>query len=1000
MIGKNLYQDELIKVIEDSGLRKYVAGTQYKLEFKDLMRFRVDKILLVCSLYDYYIIVDDGHLQEAIFSEYLELNLHYAPHITHTYSGESALKYLKTEEFDLVITSLRLGDMELHDFAKQVKINYKDIPLVLLASQSRELSMLEHKKKLDYIDKTFIWSGDRKVFLAIIKLLEDEKNAINDCYEHGVPVIILVEDSPMFYSAYLPLIYTELLRQTQILIEESRNSAEKLLKQRARPKILHAETYEQFLNYFNKYQKNILGIITDMKFKKDNVLDENAGEFLISKVKNEIPQLPILLQTSQDEKKEIAEKLHVGFANKNSRTLLMELREFMNRNFGFGDFIFTFPDGTEIIRARSLKELRDRIKYIATESLLFHSKNNHFSMWLIARTYFVLAYKLRPIHINQFMSPQELRDYLVNEITEQLIEEQRGVVSSFSRDEFDSEKVFQIIGDGSLGGKARGLAFIDKVLKNYVKHDYFKDVSISIPKTIVIGTDVFSQFIEGNDLYHLALQNIPNERVIHEFLKGSFPATVLGDLREIVKKIHYPLAIRSSSLLEDAMYQPFAGIYDTVMIPNSSIDIEVRFSNMLQAIKLVYASTFSKNAKNYIEATGNRIEEEKMGVIIQEVVGRKYDHYYYPHFSGVARSYNYYPFGKATTKDGIVSLAIGLGKSIVDGGTCLQYSPAYPGICPQFATRKDYFSKSQNKYWALDLTSDIVRKTPKEDMHLSELSISDAESHHTLNFLASTYSNDNDMLYEGIHRTGPRIINFAPILKSEVFPLNKIVKLLLKMCEVSMNCPVEIEFAVVLGSNGEPTGEFRFLQVRPMVKPEGIIEINFDNIVPENLFLRTDMALGNGIYNIDRVLYVKPSAFDPAKTRLIAEEINPINQKLLREDKSYMLIGPGRWGSSDPWLGIPVNFSYISAANVIVEAPMPHMVVDPSQGSHFFQNMTSFKIAYLTLKNGQLENSLDWAWLELQETLHETEFLKLVKLSSPLQARVDGQSGRGVIIKN
>ncbi len=995
---KTLPNDELLEVLESNGFVP-AGGNGNRLEFKDLMKFRIEKILLVCSFYDYYTIVDDGHLQEALFNEYLELNLYYAPHITRAFSGESARKMLEEDEFDLVIVTLRLGDMELPEFAEEIKSEYPGLPLVLLASHSRELETQIRHGRLDAIDKIFIWSGDRKIFLAIIKQFEDVRNAPHDCLDHGVTTIVLVEDSPTFYSAYLPLIYTEVMKQSQKLIEEGRNSAEKLLRQRARPKILHARNYEEAKEFIETYRDSLLGVITDMKFDIGGRQDPRAGVRLIEETRRNLDKLPILLQTSQIEQKDIAEKYDVAFLDKNSRTLLIELREFMKKNFGFGDFIFRMPDGRKIKSAKNLRELRDNIKYIPVESLLYHARQNHFSHWLIARTQFELAYRIRPVHISQFDNADELRKYLVATLSEQMRSERRGVITVFSRNEYDSSHIFQMIGEGSLGGKARGLAFIDKILKNYLSGDHFPGVEISIPRTIVLGTDVFTQFMENNDLYRTAVQNMPDEQIVREFLRADLPPTVLGDLREILNHARFPIAVRSSSLLEDAVYQPFAGIYATVMIPNSNNNLQVRFHNLVQAIKYVYASTFFRNAKNYIEATGNRIEEEKMGVILQEVVGAFRGNYYYPHFSGVAKSYNYYPFGKAKPKDGVVNLALGLGKTIVDGGVSLQYSPEYPNVYPQFGSRKDLFDKSQTKFWALDMQSDIIRKNPHEDQHLEQLSIQKAEQHEMLNFLASTYSADNDMIYEGITRKGPRILNFAPILKSGVVPLNQILQLLLKMSEVAMNSPAEIEFAVILGRDRPLPAKFGFLQVRPMVKPESNIDIDLGQLENGRIILHSKSALGNGLYELDYILFVKYENFNAAKTRQIGEEINRINLKLLKEKKNYLLIGPGRWGSSDPWLGIPVQFSYISGAQVIVETQMPHMSVDPSQGSHFFHNMTSFKIAYITMERYDHEKDIDWRWINSQPTEYESEFLKLVRTENPIEIKVDGQTGQCVVLK-
>ncbi|MFA6570756.1 MAG: DUF5752 family protein, partial [Bacteroidota bacterium] len=560
----NRQRDEIVELIESSGLQSKTLDYPQRIEFKDLMNYRIDKILMVCSYYDYYTIIEDGHLQEAIFNEYLDLNLYYAPHIIRANSGSSALKLLENEKFDLIIVTLRLGDIELAGFNEIVKRKYPGIPIVLLASQSRELYLQMAKGCLSQLDKVFIWSGDRKVFLAIIKFFEDIKNAQIDCLQFGVTAIILVEDSPGFYSAYLPQIHTEVMKQTQRLIEEGKNSSEKLLRQRARPKILLAETYEEAWEYFTKYRNFLLGIITDLDFKKDGKKNKNAGLELIKAVRAELPDLQILLQSSDTSGVQFEKELDLTFIDKNSRTLLLELAEFMNNNFGFGDFIFRSSDGTEVSRAKNLHELRESLKYVPEESLLYHSQHNHFSYWLTARTEFELAYKLKPIKNSEFKTAQDLRSYLVQCISKQIIENRRGVISVFQRDDYNESLNFQIIGDGSLGGKARGLAFIDKILKEYIETKYFDGINISIPRTLVLGTEVFTQFMEQNNLYKIAVQNIDDEYILREFLLADMPPTVLGDLREILKKVRYPIAVRSSSLLEDAVYQPFAGVYATV----------------------------------------------------------------------------------------------------------------------------------------------------------------------------------------------------------------------------------------------------------------------------------------------------------------------------------------------------------------------------------------------------------------------------------------------------
>ena len=998
MKRRRIKRDELRDVIIEAGFSKQDISP-HDLDFKDLMRFRVNNILLVSSRYDFYTLVDDGQLTEAIFSEYLELNLHYAPSITRVYSGEAALDALAEHQFDLVITMMRLGDMRLDTFCAAAKEQNPDIPVALLGYQSKELQMLLNQGAIDMFDRVFIWSGDRKLFLAIIKLLEDWINARTDCKEFGVRAIILVEDSPQFYSSFLPLIYTELIKQGQMLIEEGKNFAEKLLRQRARPKILHATTFEEAWRYFHKYRKELLGIITDIKFPINGVEDERAGIKYIRRVREKSPELPVLVQSSREDLKDEILALNAAFSNKRSRTLLQEVRDFMLNNFGFGDFVFRMPDGTEVDSARTIRQLRKKLRGIPDASLRYHASRDHFSNWLLARTRFRLAQEIKPVKITEFESIDDLREYIIRKIDELVILDERGMIAEYSTEDADSPATFLRIGRGSLGGKARGLAFIDNILKNYLHPSYFANVRIKIPRSIILCTEVFVQFMEINDLLPVVVQNIPDEEIVQAFMSGRFPENVEEDLRAIVRRNRHPLAVRSSSLLEDTLYQPFAGIYATVMLPNSNDDAEVRFRELLQAVKYVYASTYLKSAKNYIEATGHRIEEEQMGVIIQEIAGTQFERYYYPHYSGVARSFNYYPFGDAKQSDGIVNLAVGLGKTIVDGGVSAQFCPLYPTILPQFATRKDYFSNSQKKFWAVDLDSDPLSEEPSEEENLELLDVKDAERHETLEYLASTYCAEDDTLYEGTFRKGLRVVNFAPILQSEFIPLAKVLRLLMQLCETAMNCPVEIEFAGVLGKHFDDISEFDFLQVRPMVKEEGTVEIDLDAISDNELLLRSKNVLGNGIYRLQDIVYVIPEKFDNAKTMEMAREITDLNRQLLSEQRPYLLIGPGRWGSADPWLGIPVRFTGISGAHAIVETSLPNMLPDPSQGSHFFQNLTSFHIAYFTTRHYREEDHIDWKWLETLEVLTEKEYVRHVRAPQQVEVRVDGQSSSGIVMK-
>ncbi len=992
--------DELLEVIQKSGVAESLPRSLF-MDFKDLMRFRMNNILLVSSRYDFYTLIDDGQFSEGLYSEFLDLNIHYAPHITRVYSGEAALQALSEQKFDLVITMQRLGDMDLQSFCIKAREIDPNIPVVLLAYQSRELQLLLEKgKTLEHISRVYIWSGDRKLFLAIIKNYEDLVNAPTDCLDFGVRTIILVEDSPSFYSAYLPMIYTEVIQQSQRLISEGKNLADRLLRQRARPKILHATNYEEAWKYFEKYQETTLGIITDLKFCIFGKEVDTAGLLFTAQVRTVDPEMPILVQSSLTSCRELVEEQSASFVDKNSHTLLQEVRDFLTHNFGFGDFIFRLPTGEEVDRANNIRELQLRLMTIPEESLLFHASRDHFSNWLMARTRFRLASRLKPVKVHDFDGSDDLREAIVQIIEQHLVQDQKGLIGEFSRDNFDEDAQFQRIGDGSLGGKARGLAFIDSIFKNYIQPDFFPTVTISIPRSIVLCTNIFDEFIRDNDLFALASSDVSDEVILHDFLQAKLPDEIEQDLRVIVDKCRMPLAVRSSSLLEDALYQPFAGIYATLMLPNCEDDPEIRFHRLARAIKTVYASTYFRAAKNYLEITGQRIEEERMAVIVQEMAGEEHmQRWFYPHFSGVARSFNYYPFGMATPQDGIVNVAIGLGKTIVDGGTSLQFCPAYPNVLPQFAAQKDYFANSQKTFYALDMKGEYVDVLPSEDENLKRLDVKQADAHGTLRWLASTYSAENDTLYEGVFRSGMRVVTFAPLLNSELIPLAKILRLLLQLCERAMNTPVEIEFACTLGSKQATPATFHFLQVRPMVKGEGSVEIDLPSIEQKDILLHSTNALGNGILRIHEIVYVRPDTFEPAHTRELATEIAQLNQRLMDEGRSYLLIGPGRWGSSDPWLGIPVRFSAISGAKTIVETSLPNMLPDPSQGSHFFQNLTSLGIAYFTTRHTQEDGAIDWHWLNALPAEHESRSIRHVHLEAPIEVRVDGQTGEGIVLK-
>ncbi len=967
--------------------------------FGHLMPHRVQEILLVASMYDAFTLDEGGRLTELLLIEYRELNLSFPPHVTLASTGEEALRLVDVRRFDLVITMTRLGDMDATAMAASIKEKHAKLPVFNLAFNPREL---QHLKLCDVdcvIDRYFLWTGDVRLLLAIIKYCEDEMNVAHDTRYGDVRVILLIEDSVRFYSSYMPMLYTEVLEQTQSLMREGINLSHRLLRLRARPKILLATTFEEAWELYRSFKDSLLGVISDGRFPWHGVERDNAGVEFIRRIKYVDPHTPAVLQSTNVDLAENAKAIGAGFIHKDSRHLLKKLRQFMLTNFGFGDFVFRLADGQEVGRAEDLKSLLKLLRTVPAESVGHHAAHDHFSNWLRARTEFGLASQLRPRKVTEFATDEELRTYLINVISHFRNESKRGVVADFSRLQFDSSSAFVRIGGGSLGGKGRGLAFMNSILHRYGITHRIAGVEIMVPPTAVVGTDVFDTFMNQGDLREKALSDISDEEICQLFLDAKLPPAIYGDLEAVLEQVQYPLAVRSSSLLEDSQFQPFAGVYSTYMFANNHPDLNVRLDQLCDAIKLVYASAYSRAAKGYIEATSNRIEEEKMAVIVQQMVGRQYENYDYPHFSGVGHSTNFYPAGHMDPEDGVVTVALGLGRTVVEGGKALRFSPSHPGILPQFGTVDDWLKNSQNKFFAMDLSDPMAYPGTRDDFNLASLDLADAERHGTLEPIGSVYSPENDAVYDGIHRSGPRLVSFAHVLKADIFPLAEIMKLLLELGRRTMSAEVEIEFAVVLGDGKLVPHRFGFLQIRPLASgydtpelPESIFE-NKETIVA------TSVALGNGqISGVKDILFVPRDKFDRGKTMEIAEEIGTVNRALTKDSLPYMLVGPGRWGSSDRWLGIPVRWDQISGARIIVETDLDDFKVTPSQGSHFFQNLTSFQVGYLTVNKGEGRSHINWDWLENQPGTDVGNYLRRVQLSEPVTVLIDGKTQRGVIL--
>jgi DNA-binding NarL/FixJ family response regulator len=965
--------------------------------FDSLMSFKIQNILLVSSLYDIYNLREDGQLTDMLLAEYSEFRLSSAPVIKRVDSGTSALEALKESEFELVIVLRTLSDIDSVAFTREAKQLRPGIPVVLLAFHHRELDEVREKAG-QVFDNIFIWNGDSKMLLTIIKLVEDKINVERDTEEVGVRVIILVENSIRFLSSYLPLMYSEIMRQASALLTESINSSTRRVRMRARPKVLLAENFEDAWDLFQKYRKYLLGVISDINFPREGKSSEAAGIDLVKKMKQEVSDLPILLQSSDGSKAEAFETRGAAFLNKHSPTLLNKLGSFINENFGFGDFVFKLADGTELQRASNFREMHECVAHVDIQSLLFHAERNHFSNWLIARGEFDLANRLRPRRVSDFLNPEDLRIFLLDTLSQFRHDRQAGMVTDFKRDLYDGHAKFLRIGEGSLGGKGRGLAFINKLFNNQLVCSAFPGTRISVPRTAVICTGMFDEFMKKNELTEFALDERSDEEIIAAFTNATMPQELEEDLKAFLAVADYPLAVRSSSLLEDSYYQPFAGIFDTHFLPNNHSSLGGRLQRLLAAIKLIYASVYFRNAKNYTLATGNRTEEEKMAVILQKIVGKERDGYYYPVFSGMARSYNFYSVGRIKPEEGIAYCALGLGKTILEGENCLFFSPANPRVMPQFSKTEDYLLNAQREFFAVDLTRPSVFPEVGGEVGLVKLDVTAAAGQGVLRYVASTYSADNDRIYPGIGRKGTRVVTFDPILKTNMFPLGEILKYFLELGSNALNVPVEVEFAVEINGGSNRPNEFRLLQIRPMKVATSFEDVSVNEGVDGPILCRSDQALGNGrIDDIRDIVFVRSDNFKRKNMAHMAEQVGRYNQMFKEENRPFMLVGPGRWGTTDRWLGIPIKWDQISSARVIVEADYGDFVVEPSFGTHFFQNLITFAIAYLKINNNGY-CSFDWDCLNAIEPVSETEFIRHIRLEHPLDVLADGRSGKAVVL--
>src|ERR1035441_3952572 len=967
--------------------------------FENLMPFKVHNILLVSSLYDSFILREDGRLNELLIDESLELNLRRVPGITQVSSCAEAVDLGRSQQYPLIVTNLTVGDMNAAQLASEVKRAGLDVPVVVLGYDYREIKNFVARNPVTEIERVFLWQGNSRILITIVKYIEDKRNVLHDTRAIGVPVLLVVEDNIRYYSAFLPVIYTELIKQSRRVIQEGINVAHKLVRMQARPKILLSSNFEDAARLVQEYRNYLFGLVSDVEFPWEGKLSPEAGFELAHMVKSLVPDVPVVLQTSRTEFRPRAHAAGYSFLRKRSPTLLKDLRRILTEQFGFGDFVFRLPDASEVGRAKDMNELEEQLQTVPAESIVFHSQSNHFSHWLMARTEFALAAKLRPRKVTDFASPEHLRRDLIESIHEYRREQSEVLIGDFRADTFQpSESSFLRIGSGSLGGKARGLAFVRHLLRKSRMARRFPGVRILVPPAVVLATDVFDQFVTENNLFDFALHCEDDAEIQRRFLAAPLSNTLNEDLKSFLAEVTHPLAVRSSSLLEDSQYQPFTGVYETFMLGNQQAHLHDRLTALSEAIRRVYASTFSRHAKSYVRATPYRLEEEKMAVILQQVVGTPHGQRFYPDFSGVVRSHNFYPVPPMAFEDGIAAVALGLGRAVVDGGKCLTFCPRYPQNLVQFSSVEDILSNSQTEFWALEL--DGASEGRPGHWHERRFGLDAAESDGTLRAVASTYSKDNHAVYDGVSRPGSRIVTFAPMLKHGTFPLAEILDALVRAGEDALGNPVEIEFAVRMPQQSEQAAEFGFLQIRPLTLARDSEDLALDDVRPEQLICRSSKVLGNGrIEDLHDVIVVDSQRFERSRSQEVSEAVAKFNRLLNEENRPYLLIGVGRWGSTEPWLGIPVEWDEISGARVIVEAGFRDFRVTPSQGSHFFQNLTAFQIGYFTVNPDAGEGSVDWQWLTEQPALEEEGCVRHLRFAEPIRVLMNSRTRQGVIFK-
>lgn len=986
---------------EDSLSRLYLKDTA----FGELMQRRIFNVLLVASPYDAFMMEEDGRVEEQLYNEYVSLHLSSPPRITRIANIDGALEMMHGKHFDLIIAMPGMDISATFNTAKKIKRDYPDVPIVVLTPFSKEVSRTLERQDRSGVDYVFSWLGNVDLLLAIIKLLEDKMNAEHDVLQVGVQMILMVEDSVRFYSSILPHLYKFLLTQSVIFSTEALNEHEKMLRMRGRPKVILARNYEEAVKLYDRFSNQMLGVITDVSFMRNGRKDSLAGIRFAEYVRRNDPYVPIIVESTESSNKTLVAPFDGIFLDKNSKKLPVDLGKAVKESFGFGDFSFKDPaTGLEIMRVSSVNELQKRMFDIPSDSLLFHARRNDISRWLYSRAMFPIADIIKTHRFNSLDEAPAAKRLFFDLIVKYRKMKNRGVVAEFRKDRFDYYSNFARIGQGSLGGKGRGLAFIDSIIKKHPECDNYFGATISIPRTVVLCTDIFDEFMAANDLYPLALSNVPDEVILKRFLEASLPERVREDLEALTEVMNRPLAIRSSSLLEDSHYQPFAGVYATYMIPH--VDSRETMSRRLRdAIKGVYASCFYAESKAYMTATSNVIDQEKMAVIIQEVVGKDVDGCYFPSFSGVGRSLNYYPINDETPEEGVAEVAIGLGKYIVDGGKALRFCPAHPAKVLQTSTLDLALRDTQRDLFYLNVNDADKDISVDDSFNIVKRSIQDFKNTDVLDLMVSTFNANDGVIYDTSYGPGRKVVTFANILQHDAFPLAESVKFMLTQGQNEMQRPVEIEFAGNLedihSRNADtPKGHIYWLQIRPIIDRKDDINAKMLDLNDDKLILRSNTALGHGTTdNVTKILYVRPQNFSSLRTPLIAREITSLNKDFVQRGEGYVLIGPGRWGSSDTALGIPVRWPDIAAARLIVELTLDNYRIEPSQGTHFFQNLTSFGVGYFTVNPYGNNDYIDMDWLDSLSAEYESENLRLVSLGAPCLIGIDGKKGRGVIVK-